>query len=176
VYALSLAVDPTNPKVVYLGTGGLVGQGRGVYKSVDGGETWAPANQGMLDYRILSVAVDPAAPQTVYAGEDGGKLLKTTDGGQTWKDLSGNFPRRLYAHSSIREILLDPTRRDALFVLCDNDGVWFSGDGGLHWRALGRPRELDQPQFVGMAMTFGETPVIVAGVQNGGSWRWSGRP
>ncbi len=38
---LSIAIDPTNPKIVYAGTGGFVGSGRGVYKSVDGGLTWA---------------------------------------------------------------------------------------------------------------------------------------
>ncbi len=84
----SLAVDPSNPKNLYAGTGGFVGQGSGVYKSGDGGETWSASNQGMLDVVIDSLAVDPANGQVVYAGSEAGDLFKSTDSGKSWTNLN----------------------------------------------------------------------------------------
>ena len=61
---LALAIDPTNPSIVYDGTGG-----DGLYKSIDGGDTWAPANGRLpLPLSVESIAEDPSAPNTLYIG------------------------------------------------------------------------------------------------------------
>jgi len=174
IYALSLAIDPTDANVIYLGTGGWVGQGYGVFKSTDGGETWSPANRGMLDYRISALAVDPTNPQTVYAGGDSGELFKSTDGGQSWQDLSENL--RLYPYlnaRTIRDIVINPAAPETVYLLGDVVGVMVSNDGGAKWRALAKPGEDDQPVFTAMAVTWEAQPVFVVGIENAGGWRYA---
>jgi len=84
----SLAVDRTNPKVVYAATQG------GLCKSVDEGESWQllPNTErnnlritGEKDKSIRSIAVDPANGNILYAGSPGGGVYKSTDAGLTWK-------------------------------------------------------------------------------------------
>ena len=67
----AIAIDPTNPKTVWVGTGeswtrNSVSIGDGIYKSTDGGENWT--NMGLRDSeRIAKILIDPSAPNTVYA-------------------------------------------------------------------------------------------------------------
>jgi photosystem II stability/assembly factor-like uncharacterized protein len=175
VYALSLAVDPTDAGVLYLGTGGWVGQGYGVYKSTDGGESWLAANQGMLDYRISALALDPTQPQTVYAGGDNGELFKSTDGGQTWRDLTESLQIQQYLNvRNIRAIVVDPAAPETVYLLGDFVGVMISNDGGLKWRALARPGEQDSPVFTAALIVPGAQPVLVVSLDNeGGCWRYA---
>ncbi|HEX3944548.1 MAG TPA: hypothetical protein VHW69_10710 [Rhizomicrobium sp.] len=92
----AIALDPTNPKVVWVGTGeswtrNSVSVGDGVYKSTDGGETWT--NMGLpQSERITRIVVDPRNGNDVYAcvpgklwsdSTDRG-LYKTINGGQSW--------------------------------------------------------------------------------------------
>lgn len=173
VYALSLAIDPTDTSVIYVGTGGWVGQGHGVYKSTDGGETWSPANRGMIDYRITALAVDPANPQIVYASGDGGELFKSTDGGQSWNDLTDKLPLQKSSHPSIRDIAIDPATPETIYLLCDRAGVLVSSDGGAKWRALGKPAEADYPSFTATAVIFDPQPILVVGIEREGGWRYA---
>jgi photosystem II stability/assembly factor-like uncharacterized protein len=92
----AVAVAPSNPDVVWVGTGeanprNSVSWGDGVYKSTDGGKTWR--NMGLKgSAHIGRIAVDPREPDTVYVAALGRLwgpnsergLFKTTDGGQTW--------------------------------------------------------------------------------------------
>src|SRR5207244_9588502 len=61
----AVAVDPSNPNVLYAGTtdyernGSVIGLGMGVFKSTDGGASWAAANAGMRKLVVVSMAVDP---------------------------------------------------------------------------------------------------------------------
>ena len=119
VSAQAIAIDPTDAHVVYLGTGWGSFNGNGVYKSTDGGETWSPANRGMLDYGITALAVNPADPQVVYAGGDGGELFKSTDGGQTWNDLTADL---LPDQTGVREIVVDPAVTGVVYRLGEHEG------------------------------------------------------
>ncbi len=98
----AVAIDPKNPKVVWVGTGeswtrNSVSIGDGVYKSTDGGETWT--NAGLKgSERIAKIAIDPTDTNTVYvcapgklwSDSDERGLYKTTDGGKNWtKVLKG---------------------------------------------------------------------------------------
>jgi photosystem II stability/assembly factor-like uncharacterized protein len=99
----AVAIDPKNPKIVWVGTGeswtrNSVSVGDGIYKSVDGGETWT--NVGLRNSeRVARIIIDPTDSNTVYAcipgklwsdGDERG-LYKTTDGGTTWtKVLKGS--------------------------------------------------------------------------------------
>src|SRR5262249_10904214 len=79
----ALAAVPSS-SVVYAGT-----KYGGVYKSTNGGGTWAPSNAGLGAPWVLSLAVTPAVPSTIYAGAiaetaSNSGLFKSTDGGATW--------------------------------------------------------------------------------------------
>jgi len=82
----AIALAPSNPRIIYVG-----GERRGVYRSVNGGESWESLNgpkggRGIFAYpaRVLSIAVDPVDPYTVYVGtEDYGFWKKS--GARDWK-------------------------------------------------------------------------------------------
>ena len=92
----AVTIDPTNPKVIWVGTGepwtrNSVSVGNGVYKSTDGGENWT--NLGLKESeRIAKIVVDPSSPNTVYvcapgklwSDSDERGVYKTTDGGKSW--------------------------------------------------------------------------------------------
>ena len=92
----AIAVAPSNPNVLYAGTGesdirSALSSGDGVYKSTDGGQTWK--NIGLRDSRQISrIVVDPKNPDIVYVGALGHAygpnaergVFKSTDGGTTW--------------------------------------------------------------------------------------------
>jgi photosystem II stability/assembly factor-like uncharacterized protein len=101
-----VAVDPTNPDIVYVAAvGHLFGQNaeRGLYKTTDGGKTWKKSKYIDPDTGFSDVIIDPANPKTVYAsslqrrrtwwgyngGGPGSGLWKTTNGGDTWTKLEG---------------------------------------------------------------------------------------
>jgi photosystem II stability/assembly factor-like uncharacterized protein len=101
-----VAVDPADPKVVYVAAmGHLFGPNpeRGLYKTVDGGKTWKKAKYIDADTGFNDVAIDPSNPKIVYAssymrrrtwwGFNGGgpnsALWKSTDAGATWTKLDG---------------------------------------------------------------------------------------
>jgi len=165
----SLAVDPTDASVVYLGTGSGPFGGNGVYKSTDGGTTWAPSNRAMIDYSITALAVDPANPRVVYAGGYDGELFKSTDGGETWDDITANLPDQTH----VLEIAIDPIMTETVYVTCQRVGVLVSNDGGGRWRVLGKPGELDYPSFTAAAVIFDPQPILVVGVDDEGGWRYA---
>ena len=169
-YVLSLAIDPTDSNIVYAGTGGFVGQGYGVYKSTDGGDTWAPSNHGMLDYAITALTVDPIDPQVIYAGGDFGELFKSTDGGQTWYNLTEN----LYGQSNMPGSKIIGIAIDSLdsgrILLVGGLGLMYTLDGGITWQQFSQPAGQDQPFFSAWSVRFGMQPLLIVAAENAGAW------
>jgi photosystem II stability/assembly factor-like uncharacterized protein len=170
----SLAIDPTDPNVVYAGTGWGSFGGNGVYKSSDGGQNWSPANRGMIDYSITALAIDPANPQSIYAGGNGGELFKSADAGQSWDNLTAKLavPSES-SRSAVRAILLDPAAPQTVYLLGEREGVMVSADGGGTWRLLGKPGKFDNPTFSALIAIFGQQPILLAGISGEGGWRYS---
>ncbi len=97
----AITIDPTNPKVIWVGTGeswirNSVSVGDGIYKSTDGGETWT--NMGLRESEhIVKIIVNPSDANTVYACVPGKAfsdspdrgVYKTTDGGKSWNKMLG---------------------------------------------------------------------------------------
>ncbi len=75
------AIEPHNPAKTTLYAGTI----SGVFKSLDGGATWAEANTGMLGIVPTSIAYNPANPDEAYAAAVGWNVFKTRDGGRTWQ-------------------------------------------------------------------------------------------
>ena len=117
----------------------------GVWKSVDEGRTWAPANSGLtgpagdLPY-LTELVADPARDGTLYAGTLDGGLFKTADGGAAWRQVLAT-PEL----ADVRQIALDP--RDSRIVYAvggpgrdrPDSPLLKSLDGGETWTALPGP-------------------------------------
>jgi hypothetical protein len=119
----ALAFDAAAPSLEYAGTL------QGVFRSTDGGLTWAPA--GLDKFTILQLVVDPSRPASVYAGTSfGGGLFRSTDAGDTWVSLTAGFPGNLAA-----------VRFDSLAVSPDGSGTLYvnAGDGSISAGQGARP-------------------------------------
>ena len=153
----AIAVAPSNPKIIYAGTGECdirndMIPGDGVYKSTDGGKTWTYA--GLRDAQsTCTLIVDPHDPDTVYAASmghvfvpnDEGGIYKTTDGGKTWtKLLSGNDLTGaigLVMQSGDPQVLFAAMWQAQRMPWGMTDGgpgsgLYKSTDGGAHWTNL----------------------------------------
>ncbi len=136
----AVTIDPTNPKVIWVGTGeswtrNSVSVGDGVYKSTDGGENWT--NLGLKESeRIAKILVDPSSPNTVYvcvpgklwSDSDDRGVYKTTDGGKTWAQvLKGSN-----ASTGCSMLSMDPKDPRTLFA-----GMWDFRRQGWTFRSGG---------------------------------------
>jgi len=81
----ALAVAPSDALTAYAGTGG-----NGVFRSRDGGATWAAARTGMGRAVVQALAVHPRDGQCVFAGTADGHVFASYDGGASWRDASGS--------------------------------------------------------------------------------------
>jgi len=128
--ALVLEVDPTNPKILYLGATGFFGGA--LYKTDNGGAEWKVLGQDVarLD-GVASVTVSPKNPATVYVGAGSGDLFKSTDGGQTW-ELTGLRRTRL----DVQDVSIDAQQPNRLYAAVEENGIMTSKDGGATWQSL----------------------------------------
>ncbi len=138
-----IAFAPSDPSIVYAATLHAPADpdlplpedwrydGMGVYRSNDGGQTWNPANDDMIqELGFGCIAIDPTDPQTVYAGAyfDRG-LFKTTNGGATWTPINEGLPQ---PYRYFNAIAVDPTNPQVLYA-AGRVGVFKSNNGGVSW-------------------------------------------
>ncbi len=142
VGAVDLAMDPTNPRILYASFWRILrtpyslesgGEGSGMYKSVDGGDTWVEitGNEGLPQgpIGISGIAVSPTNNKNVYAiieAEKGG-VFRSRDGGETWSLTSDDRNMRQRAWYYTR-IYADPADEESVYVL--NVNFHYSKDGG----------------------------------------------
>ncbi len=194
----AVAVAPSNPDIIYVGSGeGLqrpdLSTGDGIYKSTDAGKTWQ--HLGLPDgQQISSIVVDPHDPNRVFAAvlghpygpnEERG-VFRSTDGGATWQKV-------LYkdADTGARQVAFDPSNPRKIYAAMwaarqfpwessangPGSGLFMSNDGGSTWRqlTLGLPNVADD----GLGpMSFGIAPsnprrmyARVEARRNGGFYR-----
>ncbi len=143
--AIDLAMDPNNPRILYAAFWEAIrrphelvsgGEGSGLFKSTDGGDTWTEIshNKGLPKGLLgkIGIAVSPAKEGRVWAvieAEDGA-VFRSDDGGQTWEKLSeeGNLRARAWYYM---HIYADPQDAETLWVL--NVRCWKSIDGGKNF-------------------------------------------
>jgi len=138
----ALAVDPTNPQIVYAGTGEDNGcsdcfYGNGVLKSTDAGNTWSVENPGgvFTGADFASLVVDPHNAQDLYAGTDVG-FFESTDGGITWALPAGIYDFGPLVHAD--GVVIDPTTSPTtVYVATEGVGIEKSTDGGVNFSTLG---------------------------------------
>jgi len=150
-HIVKIVIDPLDPNKVWVASmGHLFGPNdeRGVYKTTDGGKTWRRTLFVNQNTGCSDLTLDPANPSILYAGmwtvrrtpysmESGGEgsgLYKSTDGGETWKNLSSKkgLPKGVWG---IVSIAVAPSNTDKLYTLIENakGGLFMSEDGGESW-------------------------------------------
>jgi len=92
-YTMSLALDPTTPSIIYgayesCHAGAC--PGGGVFKSIDGGETWIVAQNGLPDTRVWALAIDPSSPARIYAATQQG-VFRSTDAAASWTPINSGL-------------------------------------------------------------------------------------
>jgi photosystem II stability/assembly factor-like uncharacterized protein len=157
-----IRIHPKNPDLVYAAVLGDLfksSEERGVFRSEDGGKSWkrilfANANAGTVD-----LSMDPNNPRILYAsmwkirrtpyslesGGEGSAIYKSTDGGDTWKNISANegMPKGLWGISCVS---VSPVNSNRVYAMIENDngGVYRSDDAGLTWKKMNEDRNLRQ--------------------------------
>jgi photosystem II stability/assembly factor-like uncharacterized protein len=184
----AFALAPSNPDIIYLGTGEAnifraSLPGMGAYKSTDGGKNWTSI--GLINTgTIARILVHPKDPNTVYVAAGGNEwsynndrgVFKTTDGGKTWSKILGSDEK-----TGAVDMVMDPTNPDLVIVSTwnrirrrwsdpipeDGDHLYKTTDGGKSWRKLtaGLP-ETKYTGRVGLAFSKSNPNVVYAYVDN----------
>jgi photosystem II stability/assembly factor-like uncharacterized protein len=146
--------DPQNAQRMYVAISAA-----GVFRTDDGGETWEPANAGLLSDGIPSpaakvghcvhnLAMHPSRPETLFMQKHW-DVMRSDDGAQSWQEVSGNlptdfgFPISVHAHEP-DTVYVVPITSDSLHVPPEGKlRVYRSRTGGNEWEALtnGLPQE-----------------------------------
>ncbi|HEU5403451.1 MAG TPA: glycosyl hydrolase, partial [Terriglobales bacterium] len=155
-----MIVNPTNPDIVYVAAlGHPFGPNatRGVFRTKDGGKTWQRVLYVDDKTGAVDVQFDISNPNILYAGmwqavrkpwtmESGGPgsgLYKSTDGGDTWKKLTGNgLPEGTLGRIGVAPTS-DPNRVYAL-IEAEKGGLFRSDDGGENWHLMNDDRQYRQ--------------------------------
>ncbi|MEM6672590.1 MAG: glycosyl hydrolase [Planctomycetota bacterium] len=157
-----IRIHPRDPDTAWAGVlGHLYGPHptRGVYKTTDGGETWTQTLFVDDEVGCVDLALDPSNPRVLYAtfwrvrrtphslssGGEGSSIWKSTDGGDTWTDISANdgLPEPPLGIAGISVSGADP---DVVYAIveAEDGGVFRSNDGGDTWRRTNSERSLRQ--------------------------------
>lgn len=139
----AVAGSVAHPKEYYMGT-----TGGGVFKTLDGGQSWAPITDKYFGGTIGAIAVSPSSPDVVYVGggeapirgnvSHGEGVWKSTDAGKTWTSLGLKLTRQ------ISRVRVHPTNPDLVYVAAEGNvwvptperGIYRSRDGGKNWQKV----------------------------------------
>lgn len=183
-----VAIDPKNPGVVWVGTGENVsgrhvGWGDGVYKSLDGGQTWQ--NMGLKkSEHIGKILIDPRNSDVVLVAAEGplwsagGErgLYKTTDGGATW-----NLVLQIDADTGVTDVEFDPANPDIVYASAyqrrrhtwsllaggPGSGIYKSTDNGATWRQVKTGLPSGEVGKIGLAVTPANPNLVYATLEAG---------
>jgi photosystem II stability/assembly factor-like uncharacterized protein len=149
-----ILVHPDNSDVVWVAAQGPLwnkGGERGVYKTTDGGQTWNQVLGNSEWTGATDLIMDPRDPQVLYAatwdrhrtvaalmgGGPGTGIHKSTDGGETWTELTNGIPK---SNKGKIGLAISPQKPDVVYAAIELDrttgGVFRSADGGASWKKM----------------------------------------
>jgi len=146
----TIAIDPTNPDIVYVAAYGPVwnsGGERGIYKTTDGGKTWKQVLNVSENTGFNEVHIDHQHPNILYAcahqrrrhewtyisGGPESAIYKSTNNGETWDKLTNGLPIGDLGRITLA---VSPANTDVVYAMCegrDNKGFYKSVDRGASW-------------------------------------------
>jgi photosystem II stability/assembly factor-like uncharacterized protein len=160
-----IRIHPTNPQIVFVASFGkysVPSAERGVFKSTDGGQTWRKVLSRDDKTGAVDIAIDRANPNVIYAalweayrkeyqmssGGPGSGLFKSTDGGETWTEITRNpgLPRGVMGRIGVS---VSGARGSRVYALVENDsgGLYRSEDAGATWARINDRRAIRQRAF-----------------------------
>jgi photosystem II stability/assembly factor-like uncharacterized protein len=184
----ALIVDPKNPDIVLVAAfGHAFGPNamRGVFRTTDGGKTWATVLSKDEQTGAIDVCFDPNNSQIVYAalwqgrrqpwgfssGGPGSGLYRSTDGGVTWSHLSGNgLPTGILGRIHVSVSGADSSRVYAMIEAAQG-GLYRSDDGGMHWHRINDDGRLTQRAWYFSTILADPKQVDTVYAQNTGLFR-----
>ncbi|HTB10441.1 MAG TPA: hypothetical protein VK752_02660 [Bryobacteraceae bacterium] len=158
----AVIVNPKNPNIVFVAALGhqfAANEERGVYRSLDGGTTWKQVLTRGPKAGAVDIVMDANNSNVLYASfwevyrtpyslESGGPnsgLWKSTDGGETWRDLThaNGMPRGIQGKIGVT---VSPANSDRVWAIveADDGGVYRSDNGGASWTRVNQDRDLRQ--------------------------------
>ena len=158
-----IIIHPTNPEIVYVAAQGALYSptaDRGIYKSIDGGETWkkilfvdnktggVELSMDMNNPHILYAAMweHQRLPWKVISGGPGSALYKSTDSGKTWKKIHKGLPEE----KGKMAIAVSRANSNKVYALVESDsnqekgGLFVSNNGGASWTRISKDHRLVQ--------------------------------
>ena len=150
-HIIRIIIHPKNPDIVWVAAiGHLFGPNseRGIFKTTDGGKTWKKVLYVNDQTGCSDLVMENGNPNTLYAGTwriqrtpyslesggEGGAIWKSTDGGDSWKNISMNkgLPKGLWG---IVGVAVSPSNSDKVYALVENPagGLFVSNDAGESW-------------------------------------------
>ena len=179
-----IAIDPTDPKIMFAGTG--TPDPAGIFRSEDGGLSWEQRPVEVADAcpavgvpRLTGIAIDPVDTNTVWAGLEVDGLRVSRDGGESWTSLSYAIP-----NLDVHAVAVTAGPPKSVFVVVNND-VFVSRDDGTSFSPV-RAKDVfpwvysrgiavkpSQPNTVFVAIgdsTPGRTGTVMRSTDTGATW------
>jgi photosystem II stability/assembly factor-like uncharacterized protein len=149
----TIVIDPRNPNSLFIATGGHdyrkgVAPGRALYKSQDGGETWAPTAMDFPHEYSVPLAMHPKNSDVLYSAVANGQpgqwrkrqtgaeslIIRTKDGGRSWQQLDGSIAA---IHRDFAEaIAFDPSDPNRVYAALRGGDLYVSRNSGDEWEKL----------------------------------------
>ncbi|HZI59569.1 MAG TPA: hypothetical protein VFD62_02600 [Pyrinomonadaceae bacterium] len=160
----AVRIHPTNPDIVWVAAGGDIfkpNAERGIFKTTDGGKTWRKVLFISDNVGAMDVEIQPGNPNIVYAwmsrlerkpwtiisGSREGGFYKSTDGGETFTNISAGLPNDLIGKGNLAVTAANPNRVYALIEAKPGGGFYRSEDAGQTWALINSQGSLIQRPF-----------------------------
>lgn len=150
VHVSKIVVNKNNSSIIYATTQGATnfqektGNGYGVFKSTDYGQSWKKVNSGLETVETNTLALDSNNSNVLYLGTDDNGIYKSSDGGISWNKLNiSQLPEKY----GVGDIVVDPRNSNVVYIatidyfrlfidrgLVGDHGIYVSRDGGISWQ------------------------------------------